>query len=35
MRRIRRVALPSVVALAAASLVAGTAFGNGKPGTPP
>ena len=35
MRRIQRVALPSVVAVAVASLVVGTALGLGKPGSAP
>ncbi len=35
MRKIPRVVLPAVVAVAAASLIAGTALGHGKPGSTP
>jgi sugar lactone lactonase YvrE len=35
MKRIPRLALPSLAAMAAASLVVGAALGNGKPGTAP
>jgi sugar lactone lactonase YvrE len=35
MRKLRTLALPALLAVAVASLVAGTALGNGKPGTAP
>ena len=35
MKKLRTAALPALVAVAVASLVAGTALGNGKPGTAP